>query len=333
MELDRLASERQKPYAIITADGADPKEYDDGISVTPLPSAEELYRVQVFAADTSHLYQDGTIANRVLENTQAQYHDPDSRRRDYKPMLPLGAIRSTEFAQGTVRKALVVSFLVGRKQPPSEVEIGFGRVEVRRNYGYGRFGKECSHSQPLTQYGRAAALILRHLSGNDIRTEKMYSEITRKAGVGPSRRGARMNAAYMIAANHLVGSKLRDENHLAIYRTHGQQDDSLYEFLRPDVARFSASPAPHQDIGIDAYCRVTSPLRRAEDFVMLGLLRARAKGREPSSYDQTLTAAMIRRLNQRIISEQYRVQPQLRNQKLWPASSLADIFDLEINVA
>lgn len=316
IELDRRASEPGKPYGIITADCSSPHEFDDGIAVTPLESAEELYRVRVFAVDTSSLYLDEAIAKRTLVATESRYFDPKDGKKIYEPMLDKRVINELHFVQGTIRKALVVSFLIGVTQPPTNIEVNFGKVEVRNNYSYDSFGKECLGGEVLEPYGRAAALILSHLKTSGSDEEDTYQGLTQVPESKTWRRGATINQAYMVAANHLVGRLMRDEGRLAIYRTHDLDDPTMVEILSPAVARYSTVPSQHQGLGLEVYSRVTSPLRRAEDFMMHGLLKARQTGREVSPRDHKFVTATVRRLNQRIAANLFHDAPHVERRDL-----------------
>ena len=316
IKLDRYASEPEKPYGIITADCSSPHEFDDGIAVQPLPSAHELYQVSVFAADTSALYFDESIAKAVLTATESRYYDPQDGRKIYEPMLSRQVIDKHHFVQGSIRKALVVSFLVGAAQPPSEPAISFGKVEVLKNYTYNRFGEKCRYSQDFQSFGRAAALILGYLNTTVCDEEDTYRGLIHVPKSETWKRGANINQAYMVAANHLVARLMKAEDRLAIYRTHDSGDANLAEIMSPRVAHYSVHPAPHDGLGLDIYSRVTSPLRRAEDFMMHGLLKARQDGRSLTPRDHKLVAATVQRLNQRVAASLFHDPPLMEKEDL-----------------
>jgi exoribonuclease R len=129
------------------------------------------------------------------------------------------------------------------------------------------------------------------------------------------RRGAMINQAYMVAAGHVVAQTLRAEGRLAIYRRHDPSDDSMAEILDPTVAYFSTKPGVHAGLGLEPYTRVTSPLRRSEDFIMLGLLKAYTNGRPLSGRDSRLIDTTVRRLNQREAAAEYRKNKQARRRR------------------
>lgn len=298
VRIDELASMPGEPYGIITVDGQNPHEIDDGISVTPLDTSNESYQVRVFSADTSGIYRDPEQTRRVLELTESRYRQDGPVAEQYEPMLPQELVRSIEFKEGRPRRALVVSFAIGPNQPPSDIEIGFGRVEVLKNWDYQNFGKQTRRTDQHFQ--RAAGHVLNHLwpkARSDVQTVFEAPEI------GAARRGANVNTAFMIAANHLAGKVVSGE--LAIFRVHDLSNVSATEFVGPHIARFSSTPGPHNGLGLDVYTRVTSPLRRVEDFIMLGLLRARFEGRPLDNRDKQLVVDTIRRLNQRIATRLY----------------------------
>ena len=317
VELDRRASVAEAPVGIITADCTGAHEYDDGIAIEALPSATELYRVSVFAADTSPLYGNEDIMRDVLRKTTSVYRNERTPVEAYDPMLPEGIVRRLHFSRGNTRSALVVSFIIGQDHPPDDVTIGFGQVEVNRNYNYKKFGEKCRYSDNLKAFGRAAAYILHYLGPEPGSMDDDYRNLIHVLPQEVFRRGANINQAFMVAANHLVGSQMEREERPAIYRVHDPFNPDFTEFVSPRLARFSAIPGRHKGLGLDVYTRVTSPLRRAEDFVMSGLLRARDTDRPLGKRDRRIVASAVQRLNQHIISSAFEGSLPLRDEDLW----------------
>lgn len=320
VELDERASEPEKPFGIITVDCTSPREIDDGVLVEPLPSANELYKVRVFTVDTSDLYSDEQVARTVIEKTEARYLNPQADTEAYEPMLDKEIIGDLEFAAGSIRKALVVSFNIGPSQPPADISVGYGKVEVLKNFRYDKFGKKCRYNEAFESYGRAAALILKHLKPAPLDEEEAYAGLIHVPKSGVYRRGADINQAFMIAANYHV-ARIMSEEKLAIFRTHDLQDETFRELMNPNVARFSTHPAPHDGLGLDMYTRVTSPLRRAEDFMMHGLLRARHEGRAIDRRDRRLVTTAVQRLNQRVVVNVFHGRLQMNDEDLWMPDS------------
>jgi len=112
-----------------------------------------------------------------------------------------------------------------------------------------------------------------------------------------------MNEVFMVAANHLTGRITRDENYPAIYRVHDLGDTRFEEIMELNASMYSQTPGPHQALGVDPYCRVTSGLRRLEDFTMSYFLYLRSQGKQPTQQDLAFRSRAIRRLNKRAIYE------------------------------
>jgi len=309
VELDHQASEIDAPYAVITADCDNPKEIDDGIFVEPLPALQETYKVGVCVADTSSLFYDTDIFDQAMTNTEAKYWEEPDGTIGYEPMIDVGAVRSFEFSAGNVRDALIVTFIVGCHTPPSEVEIGFGRVEVVENQNYRDLWRNSMPGEYGERFGRASAFLLRHLrytsdSFSNRTLPQTFRKIHKKMLFGEDysilERGSRINEAFMIAANHLVGKTLAEEGRPAIYRVHDPRAYGHDETIPRDLARYSDLPGRHSGLNITPYCRVTSPLRRLEDFVMSHQLRQRHEGNETSDADIVAVNEAVQRLNVRI---------------------------------
>lgn len=312
-ELDRLASTNDQPIGVIAADCWRPKEIDDAVYVQELPASQELYRVGVCVVDASKLYEDYRVLRDALTNTTAEYWDLPNGERGYKPMIDLRYIRRREFAAGYIRNALMVNFVIGPDQPMTDIEIKFGKVEVLQNMNFARFDKSCRYSDRFRKFGRAAAAIMQQLqytSGGDEDTPlvgRSHEEIHHQLiHVPPHQRfirGSKINEAFMVGAGSAVGRQFKEEKRLAINRVHDRTDTSFIEFLPPNIARFSTKPGRHDGLNIPEYVRVTSPLRRLEDFIMHRHLRLRAEGKNVSERDERILVGAVQRLNSRIVQE------------------------------
>ena len=304
-ELDHRATEQNAPYGIITTDCSEPKEIDDGLFVHPLDSATEAYRVGVCVADASKLYADGDIRQGAMERVHADYWDLPDGERGYDPMIPPDAIKDKELTEGNSRSALIISFLVGVGMPPCQASIDFGRVEVKRNYTYKSFSERTKSRKEFEKYSRASNFIINGLGfnqgGDSLKKTKSNQPTNKNSSYQAWKSGSAINESFMVAANHLVGMVMRDEDRPAIYRVHDMADMRFEEIIETNVARYSSEPGRHQGLNIDPYCRATSPLRRLEDFIMAHHLKLRSNGEQPSSSDiQTMNTA-IRRLNRQAI--------------------------------
>lgn len=299
IDIDECASEPNRPFGIITSDSPGTRQFDDGIAVTPLPCADEAYHVSVFAVDTSPLYHQDHIAERVVERARTVYHDLGNGLRLRDPMLTPDITQKLHFsAHNGVKRALVVSYIVGRTQPPQDTKISFGEVEVLNNYPYNTFGGMCRDRETFKRFGRAAAFILGHLrpavDGMDF--EQIYDRLIHVPREQAWQRGENITKAFTISTNWLVAASTAAENSLAIYRTNFDTSETRSATGQPK-GRYSLTPGPHLGLQLGVYSRVTSPLWRGEDFMMHGLLDARHQGRALTARDESLARRMIDRLN------------------------------------
>lgn len=319
VELDHQASETNAPYAVITSDCENPKEIDDGIFVEPLPALQETYKVGVCVVDASPLYEDREIFDQAMANTEAKYWLEPDQSIGYEPMIDEEAVRSYEFTAGNIRDALIVTFIVGCQTPPSEVEINFGKVEVVKNQDYRELWRDSMPGEQGERFSRASAFILRHLrytsDSFSHRTlpqtfRKIYKRMMFDEELCLLEKGSRINEAYMIAANHLVGKTLAEEGRPAIYRVHDPRNFGHDKTIPRDLARYSNLPGRHAGLNITPYCRVTSPLRRLEDFVMSYQLKQRFCDAQASEKDAEVISEAVQRLNARIAAVALEVVPQ-----------------------
>jgi len=316
VELDRYSSEKGSPFGIITADCSSPREIDDGIFVEELDADQETYRVGVCVADTSKLHDDRAVFAQAMSRTAAHYYDLPDGERGYDPMIDPELIKDLEFSAGHNRSALIVSFVIGAEQPPSDLEVSFGRVEVTRNHNYKEFGALCLEDRRHRKFGRASAFIINHLkyvTGGDTDEgfeldvtagpDAIYNKLMNTSPHQAWLRGSRLNEAYMVGANHLVGKMMDEEGRPAIYRVHDPEDERYLEFIPPTLATYSRHAGIHNGLNLNPYCRVTSPLRRLEDFIMSRQLKLRDKGWPVTVRDEREVAAAVQQLNRKIASD------------------------------
>lgn len=310
-DLSQRARKTDSPRLIITADCSEPQEIDDGIFVQSLPYRSELYRVGVCVADTSSLYNNGQIFQSAMKRTAARYWTLPNGERGYEPMIPHEHIKPIQLAAGNERKAMIVSFVIGKTQPPTDLHINFDTVFVLRNLDYREFSRQSVQSKQFNSYRRAGQLIMNHLrytSGGDDRGSSEFANggipnNDAAPSTGHWYKGSKLNEAFMIAANHLVATTLASENRPAIYRIHNPNDQSLIEFLPPNFATYSRVPGRHHGLNLEPLCRITSPLRRLEDFVMNYQLKQRFLGRAATLKDVSDVAAAVQQLNRHIARE------------------------------
>jgi exoribonuclease II len=348
VQLDEQASTVDKPHGILTIDCSNPHEIDDGVFVRPLDTDTEQYQVGVCVVDGSQLNRDQELVKQAMRNVEARYYNLGSNEQGYEPMIDPEMIREVDFREGTVRKALIASFRVGIDVAPTDVEVSFGQVEVISNLGYASFVRRCVHNaEEDAPIARAAAMIMEHLrymSGGDNDDARVRSimhgdteQIYRKLIYGHKdtvwMRGSKINEAFMIGAGHLVGKMMRDEGRPAIYRVHDPEDETYLDFLPPDMATYSRTPGPHIGLNLTPYCRITSPLRRLEDFKMHWQLWRRSQGWSPSVGDSHAIGETVQRLNAHVVTKAaLRTQPRSRRDTLGKAGMRAHRSLLGSNV-
>jgi hypothetical protein len=223
-------------------------------------------------------------------------------------MIEPELIKNLEFKAGTVRDALIVSFIIGPKDAPRDVDISFGQVEVVSNLTYKDFANRAMHGKS-GRFLQASRHIVRHLNyvAYGDHTESRPAWRSAQPAVGNVsgkawKNGSKINESFMVAANHLVGLTVKEENRPFIYRVHDPEDERYLELLSPAMALFSRTPGPHSGLRLDPYPRVTSPLRRLDDFVNNHQLKHRFLHRNPTAADAKEVAFAIRRLNQELIA-------------------------------
>lgn len=308
MELDRQASIDNQPYILTSFDCSEPKELDDGVTVEPLPSAQEMYRVGVCVVDASSLYKDSQILGEAMRRTEAKYWQLPGGEKGYDPMVPEDAIRDLDFRirkPGDIRSAMIVRFVVGESQPPTDAEVVFGQVELVANHDYRELAELSHAGGQYERFARAAKFIKDNLgftSGGDYD----QPEDAKKVATDPVQRafteGSRMNEAFMVGAYHQVGRLLiPDPDRIGIYRVHDTRDEGRRMFLPANVATYSWEPGTHEGLNLYGVCRVTSPLRRLEDLIMNYLLRQRYDGNPVTRDDEDIVALAVHKLNARIM--------------------------------
>jgi exoribonuclease II len=296
---------------IITADCSFPKEIDDGIFVDQLDEQRELYRVGVCVADTSRLYANSDVVRQAYKKTAAKYWDLPGDERGYDPMIDPAFIREIEFTDGFRRDALIVTFSIGPKDAPERLGVSFGQVDVVKNRNYKEFSTHATFGTGK-RFSRASECIRDHLGyvayGDHTGFRPTWRPETDDEGGDPDlegkgwKVGSKINESFMVAANHLVGLLARAESWPMIFRVHDPQDEQHLELVSSNVALYSRTPGRHEGLNLDPYCRVTSGLRRLDDFVNIFGLKQRALGRPVTTHDVEQVAFAVRRLNQEVIT-------------------------------
>lgn len=324
---------------VITADDPNPHERDDGISVISFRNKPGLFRVAVFVADPSEDYNRDDVYRQALEKTEAEYWAEPDGSRGYNAMISPKVIRKHEFTKGAKLSALAISFTIGPDKPPSETEISFEEVEIVSNLDFRGFAKRCQSAKGAKRYGEVSQLIKHHLgynSGFESHQETAATvvispsgkPITGRAGENIRLKGSKINEAYMIAANCLVGREMARLDLPAIYRVCDPNDRRFIDITAANRAMYSMQPGRHDALGLDLYCRVTSPLRRGTDLVMGNILKKISLGQSINARDMRDMVLMTQRSNQKILAGETQrkfqlPKPVLTRAALAPVSEVA----------
>jgi hypothetical protein len=304
-ELDDSAFRLEGAKTIVTVDCSNPHEIDDGILVRPLPSARPVYQVDVCVADVSSLYKNTDVLQAALSQTRSEYFLLNDGEQGYEPMIERQHVLQKELSKAALKNAVIMSFVVGDRVAPQDFSVNFASVKVLENYDYRQFSELSSSGRTLQHYAEAARYIqegIRYNPGGDsiaLPGRLNKRSLARKYNLWSH--GSKLNEAFMVASNHLLGTMMRDEDLPAIYRVHGNAADMHGEILPPDVAWYSQDPGFHRGLGIGPYCQGTSGLRRLPDFIMHHHLRLRDQKKTPTDYDMRIMEEAIRNLNRRAI--------------------------------
>lgn len=266
---------RFRPKHIITADSPYPKEIDDGVFVEPLPTATEMYRVGVCLPATAKLYLKPEILHPAMTQMHADYRFGKDGV-DYTPLIDPEYIERYQMSERNRRHALVVRFIVGKNHPPSDPSVSYETVYVERNMDYDKFSEQTRPSAQFERYARAGHYILEQLRYTDtVDNEAIVQadtlEMVRHLMDNTPDRlyvaAPQLNAAYMIATNHLGGLVLQQAKRKGIYRIFDPGNMAAHDFLPGTMARFSTTPGRHAGLGLSTVLQISSPLRRVQDGV------------------------------------------------------------------
>ena len=291
-------------FAIDDEGSGDP---DDAVSL------DEDGALWVHVADASDPVAPETAADREARDRGATLYLPDGP----VPMLPRQAVDRLGLGLGDRGESPALSFRLILDDDGSIAECRFhpSRVRVERlSYAAAqvRLGRDAvlDHLVELTERTRA-----RRMAAGAVDLQWPEARIRVSVGTGepvididplvyhPVRR---MVAEAMVLAGEGT-ARLAVENgvalpfsvqeaHPVVDGAHPAPEGSLAAAFalrrRQTPARVSGAPAPHGGLGLPAYVRVTSPLRRYVDLLAHQQLRAWAAGAEPLEEGRMLARAV-----------------------------------------
>jgi hypothetical protein len=331
-ELHKKANKFTKPKHIITADGPNPREIDDGVFVEALPSATEMYRVGVCLPDTSRLYRRQDVLRGAMHQLHADYWVGSDGEMGYTPLISEHYIKNYEMSEGNERNALILRFIVGQNHPPSDVEVSFEKVYVERNLDYRQFSEQVGPSKQFERYARAGHYLMQlmpFIEGADseavtqIDSIEMVQHLVDQQPDRLNIAGTRLTAAYMVAVNRLGGMLLTEAGRVGINRVYDPSNASSVDFLPAGLAHFSLVPGPHVGLGLSNVMQISSPLRRLQDGVNGLQLNKLAKRQRQDNGDIRLLEEANQLLNFEILSKH--MEKTLR--KKYPAITPLQVAD------
>jgi len=272
----------------LTIDGQSTLDYDDAISIEPLPYGNRLW---VHITDVGHfLEKDSPLDEEALGRASSIYM-PDKRISMLPPDL---AEDLCSLKKGEERLALSVKADLDEAANVTDFEIIPSVVRVGQQLTYYHANQMVQGDRHLSKlYDIALKLRKIRLSAGALQLDLPevmvriddHKEIivTRVNRESPSRL---IVAESMILANWLSARFLRDHGRIAIFRSQqpprqrlfGEDGGTLHQkwMQRRFLSRvvLGPDPEPHSGLGLDAYLTCTSPLRKYLDLVTQRQLRA-----------------------------------------------------------
>jgi len=291
---------------VLTIDGAETREIDDGLSIEARPGGAARLGIHI-ADPTAFVETGGALDDEALART-VSYYFPERRI----PMLPEAISHdAASLLPGVPRPALSFVVDLGPGGEVIEHRIVRSMIRSRQRLDYheadraiadGRDGRaamlrDLAARVGLLESARVSRGAVRLLAPEvEARVTDGRIELDR---IDPSSPARRMVAEAMILAGTIAARFCRDLDLPAIYRRQAAPADltSLpadgvsspveVRALRRRLHRAEASldPGPHFALGLSAYCQVTSPLRRYQDLILHRQIAAALEGRPPR-YDR-----------------------------------------------
>lgn len=291
---------------VLTIDGAETREIDDGLSIEARPDGAARLGIHI-ADPTAFVEAGGALDEEALART-VSYYFPDRRI----PMLPEAISHdAASLLPGESRPALSFVVDLGPEGEVLEHRVARSTIRSRRRLDYheadraidgdaGSWGAMLRDLVARTRWLESARVsrgAVRLLASQvEARVTDGRVEIERIDPASPARR---MVAEAMILAGAIAARFCRDADLPAIYRrqaapaelptlpTDGASSPVEVRALRRRLHRAEASldPGPHFALGLSAYCQVTSPLRRYQDLILHRQIAGSLEGRPPR-YDR-----------------------------------------------
>ncbi|MBI4550999.1 MAG: RNB domain-containing ribonuclease [Candidatus Latescibacteria bacterium] len=302
---------------VLSIDDEDTMDVDDALSIEETPDG---YRIGVHIADVSAVIPKDSPLDRTARQRMSSLYLPDQK----VPMLPpdLSEERCS-LLQGTRRLAVsffyevdrTFTFLSTRIVPSilsNQAKLSYEEVDRLLDDPAHPFAGMLRTMNAAAEVYRArriedGAIELDRMECRVIVDEQKRMTIARREGHS---RADRIVSELMILTNVMAARFCAEHRLPSIYRTQervelkGLDDDAheavrrylILRQLRP--SDLNLDPKPHAMLGVDAYCQVTSPIRRYIDLVLQRQLTAYLRSGQPC-YSRDHLADLLSRAEER----------------------------------
>jgi exoribonuclease II len=296
--VDRYAAQRQDltGLTIFTIDGERTRDFDDALSLEPVPDG---WRLGIHISDVSAQVTLQTPLDQEAQERGTSIYLPERRL----PMLPEELSEDT-VSLVTQQDRLALSFLVtlGADAELKDWVIVPSRIRVQRRLTYHEVDGLLTQDQDLAALSRLTRRLKeRRLArgGYELKLPEVWVTFSPQGDLqvvveDQETASHQLVAEAMVLANSLAAQFLAEHRIPAIYRGQPEPrepiqpspDKSLLE-LWQDRRRLSRvvmdlSPSPHWGLGLPCYTFATSPIRRYLDLVIHRQLLAVVSGHPPA---------------------------------------------------
>ena len=296
---------------LFTVDDAWSADLDDAISITQ--DIDGNWRFGVHITDASALVAPGSALDVEAADRMTSLYFPERKL----PMLPAELSESLgSLVPGVDRLAVSVLGTLEDGRLPANPDVVLSVVRSRQRLSYEEADailSDATHAQHpslATLYEAAEAHWMARTEAGAVTVERPEWQVSVDDGVvtvalrDRNAQSQLLVSELMVYTNSAIARLCRDLEVPSLYRTQPRADLSALQDLEPEPLRrfrmlrklqpatMSVEPGFHGALGIDAYCQVTSPLRRYLDLVIQRQLCARLSGVDlPYTTDQLLELA------------------------------------------
>ncbi len=286
-------------YAI---DDVESSDADDAVSI-------DGERIWVHVADVAALVEMESELDLEAQSRGANLYLPEM----IIPMLPHALTTALALGMTDCSPALSISFRLDEAMTPTDIEVTPSTISVTRcpyseaneqlDSGVLSELRAVSQAYRVRRFQAGAAQL--DLPEVKVRVKEQQVEITPL----PSLDSREMVTDLMLMAGEAV-ALFCQQNGIAIpYATQvapsqqltSQSLSGMFAFRRHfKPSRLQVSPEPHASLGLDAYCRATSPLRRYSDLLVHQQLRSFL--RDGTTLDEAVVSKKINIANAAALS-------------------------------